>query len=46
MISDQNGEPLQEVIVGSISKETEAVVQTLPGQRHGLSNGDVITFRY
>eukprot|EP01128_Nolandella_sp_AFSM9_P004178 TRINITY_DN1830_c0_g1_i1.p1 TRINITY_DN1830_c0_g1~~TRINITY_DN1830_c0_g1_i1.p1 ORF type:complete len:1025 (+),score=229.32 TRINITY_DN1830_c0_g1_i1:40-3114(+) len=42
-IFDSNGEQLVEVIVDKITNETEAVVTTLPGKRHGLSNHDFVT---
>ncbi|KAI8895600.1 hypothetical protein BC833DRAFT_600708 [Globomyces pollinis-pini] len=44
LVSDTNGEPEVSGIVSVISKDTDAVVACLEEQRHGLEDGDFVTF--
>lgn len=44
VVSDQSGEALKSGIVASITKEEDALVAGLDETRHGLEDGDYVTF--
>ena len=42
---DVNGEQVLSVMVSAVSKDGDAIVTCLDERRHGLEDGDYVTFR-